>query len=66
MAAAAGKPGEIRSDALYTLDEIKQRMGLGQAALRTARRNGLAVKRIGRRGFVFGRDLIEYFDKVGI
>jgi dienelactone hydrolase len=65
MAAATAKPGEIRADSLYTLDEARQRTGLGQAALRTARRNGLKVKRIGRRGYVFGADLIEYFRNIG-
>lgn len=65
MAAATGKTGEIRADGIYTLHELQQRMGLGQAALRTARRNGLPIKRIGRRGYVLGRDLIEYVDRAG-
>jgi len=64
MAAPTAKAGEIRADAIYTLEEIRQRTGLGHAALRTARRNGLAVKRIGRRGYVLGRDLIQYFESL--
>ena len=62
MASPTGKPGEIRADAIYTLHELQQRTGLGQAALRTARRRGLKIKRIGRRGYVLGRDLIAYLE----
>lgn len=65
MAAATIKTGEIRSDSLYTLDEVKHRLGLGQSAFRTARRNGLVIRRIGRRGYVLGKDLIEYVTKLG-
>ena len=54
--------GEISADKLYTLAAIKWRLGLGAAALRTARRAGLRVRRIGRRGYVLGRDLIDYID----
>jgi hypothetical protein len=35
-------------------------MGLGQAALREARRGGLKVRYVGRRGFVLGADLIDF------
>jgi len=63
MAAATKKAGEIQADCLYTLDEIKSRLGLGTAALRTARRQGLIVKRIGRRGYVRGCDLLDWFER---
>ena len=58
-------PGLIQADCLYTLDEIKQRLRLGQHALRSARRDGLRVRRIGRRGYVLGRELIQYVESVG-
>lgn len=57
--------GHIVADALYTLAEIESRLGLGVAAMRQARRKGLVVRRIGKRGFVLGRDLIEYVAKCG-
>jgi hypothetical protein len=63
MAVATRKSGEIAADSIYTLDEVNDRLGLGKSALRTARREGLIVKRIGRRGFVLGRDLIAWFEK---
>ena len=62
-AAKAERPGEVRADALYTLDEIRHRLGLGQAALRMARRAGLPVRTIGRRRFVLGKDLIQFVER---
>lgn len=63
MAVATRKTGEISADSLYTLDELNDRLGLGKKALRTARREGLTVKRIGRRGYVLGRDVIDWFER---
>jgi hypothetical protein len=60
--AADSEGVEIRADAAYDLATVKK-LGLGTAALRTARRKGLIVRRIGRRSFVLGRDLLEYLDK---
>lgn len=57
------EPGVIRADAAYSLEQVKARLGLGTAALRTARRKGLAVRRIGRKSFVLGRDLLQYLDE---
>jgi hypothetical protein len=55
-------PGvEIRADVAYDLAQVKK-LGLGTAALRTARRRGLVVRRIGRRSFVLGRDLLAYLE----
>lgn len=65
MAAATTSTGRISADELYTLEEIKARLGLGLAALRTARRRGLPVRKIGRRGYVLGRDLIAYLEREG-
>lgn len=55
-------PGLVSSDCLYTLDEIRDRLGLGQAAMRQARRAGLPVRKIGRRRYVLGRDLLAYVE----
>jgi hypothetical protein len=63
MATANDSPGiEIRSDAVYDLPALKQ-MGWGTAALRTARRRGLIVRRSGRKSWIFGRDLLAYLEK---
>ena len=54
------KTGEICFGSLYTLDAINERLGIGKAALRKARREGLIVRRIGRKSFVLGEDLIAW------
>ena len=63
MAIATKKPGEIVRGALYTLDELNDRMGLGKAALRRARREGLVIKRIGRRGYCTGDSILDWFER---
>jgi len=60
----SGVPGHVTADALYTLDEIQERLKLGQHALRQARRAGLKVRRIGRRAYVQGRDIISFIENV--
>ena len=54
------EPGIIIADAAYSLDQVKSRLGLGTAAIRTARRNGLTVRRVGRKSFILGADLLAY------
>lgn len=61
----ASAAGVVTADALYTLPEIKERLKLGPHALRMARRAGLKVRRIGRRGYVLGRDLIAFIETSG-
>ena len=56
-------PGLIAVDCLYTLAEIRQRLKLGQHAMRQARRAGLRVRRIGRRRYVLGRDVLEFLQR---
>lgn len=58
--AVAIQSGRISADQILTLEAVRQELGLGSAALREARRKGLKIRRIGRRGYVFGADLIEF------
>ena len=53
-------PGVIRADELYRLDEVRRRLGLNDDALRAARRAGLKARRVGRRKYFLGSELIEY------
>ena len=62
---ATTSPDFIHADGLHSLADVCRLMSLGPAALRTARHNGLIVKRIGRRWFVRGRDLLAYYDAHG-
>ena len=55
-------PGLVTADSLYTLTEIQDRLKLGQHAMRQARRAGLRVRRIGRRAFVLGRDVMAFVE----
>ena len=52
--------GEIHADAMYTLAEIRARLGLGTYALREARRHGLPVRKIGRRSYILGKDILAF------
>ncbi len=52
--------GYISAHELYTLEEFGSRLGLGTAALRSARRRGLRIGRVGRRSYVLGSDFIAY------
>lgn len=63
MSGCKGKPdvaGEISADSMYTLSEIRARLGLGTYALREARRRGLPVRKIGRRSYVLGKDILNF------
>ena len=59
LMATATAPVTIRRGEAYSLSQLKA-FGLGTAALRTARRRGLLVRRIGRRSVVLGEDLLAY------
>lgn len=55
--------GPIEPDVVYPLPDFMARAGLGDAAMRTARKSGLAVKYAGGRGYVLGRDFIEWLNQ---
>jgi len=52
--------GVIRPDELYTLNELKHRLGITSSTLRAARRGGLRVYYRHKHAYVYGRDWIEY------
>lgn len=55
-----GERGSIHADSLYTLDSFKKRLGMSDAALRSARRAGLKVHYKHGRGFISGQAWITY------
>ena len=59
----AAPGGVISADEAYSLDNLKQDFSLGTAAIRTARKKGLPVKKIGRKSYVMGKDLLQYLDE---
>lgn len=53
-------PGVIRPEELYTIAELKNRLGVTNSTLRAARRSGLRVYYKHKHAYVYGRDWIEY------
>lgn len=56
-------PGLIQSGTMYTLNELKARMGWKDSAFREACRNGLTTFRCGKRVYTRGEDVISYITK---
>lgn len=59
------RPVAFSADSIFTLQDVRQFLGLGVSALRMARRNGLIVRRVGRRSFVLGDELVDYIRRHG-
>lgn len=64
-ALSEAKPGIIEAGAVYTLPEFQARMGMSKWAMRSARRNGLKVRRVGKRGYILGKDAIAFIEAAG-
>ena len=62
---ALSAPGVIDPQCLYTAEEARRRLRLGEWAWRQMRRDGLIVLRVAGRAFVHGRDLISYVETKG-
>lgn len=63
---SSAAPGVIEPQALYTLAELQARLRVGSCGLRSMRRAGLRVYRVGGRGFVLGRDVIDFIVQNGL
>ena len=53
----------IRPDELYPLAVLKRRLGWKSGALRTARRDGLKVRRYGNLYYALGEDVIDFLSR---
>lgn len=60
----APSAGSIEAGHVYPVDDFKRRTRWSDAALRTARRNGLTVTRAGNINFVSGDDFLAYLKKL--
>jgi hypothetical protein len=58
--AQAADTGFVLLEAIYTVSELKRRLGWSDATLRAARRRGLRVMRSGKRAYVAGNDFYEF------
>jgi len=54
-------PGEIRGDALYTLAEVRRRLGWGTRSWWAARDAGLAATAFRGKLYVSGADVLAFF-----
>lgn len=54
------REGEVIPEALYTLEEGKSRVGWGDHAFRKAKSEGLKVQYKHGRGYLWGKDIIDY------
>ena len=54
--------GPIEPDVVYPLDDLKGRSGMGNTALRTARRTGLKIMYAGGRAYCKGSAFIEWLE----
>ncbi|QDT44281.1 hypothetical protein Pan241w_43890 [Gimesia alba] len=54
--------GQIEPQTLYSLEEFKQVSGMGNWALRQARKAGLKMLKVGNRKFVKGQAFINFLD----
>lgn len=55
----------VRPATLYPLPIFQTITGLGDHAMRTARNNGLRVRRLGGRAYVWSGDFFEYLNLTG-
>lgn len=56
------KSGIVEVDAVYQKAEFLSRVGLGEAAFRSARRAGLKVAYVHGKAYIRGRDWLDYLD----
>jgi len=58
-------PGQIGASDLYTIAEVKRRLGLSSWEMWRARRNGLKVYKISRHRYILGKDYIAFVESTG-
>ena len=56
--------GSISADEVLPLREAGRRLGWEQKTIRRAQREGLRTVAFGRFKYVFGRDVLGFFDKL--
>jgi hypothetical protein len=62
---ASRPPGFIVPEALYTLEEAKARLRMGEHAWRQLRRKGVRTIPFGRRHYIVGSTIIEVLKQIG-
>ena len=57
--------GVIAAGAAYSYEALKKR-GFSYETLRAMRKNGLKVRKVGKRCFVVGADFLEYLESLPV
>jgi hypothetical protein len=57
-------PAVVRSGELYSLTELRRRLGWGEHYVRTARVAGLRLVTFGRQKYCLGEDVLSFFRKL--
>lgn len=65
MPETTAQSGIVDPDRIYTLPAFLTTVGWSQGRLRTARKQGLPVKYLSNKGYVYGRDFIDFILRVG-
>lgn len=59
------QPSEpIQAGAVYRLSELQRRMGIERDALRSAKKKGLRIRKLGTKKYVLGDDFIEFMESL--
>lgn len=61
---ASNPPGFIVPEALYTIEEVKARLRMGNAVWRQLRRRGAKPIRFGQRHYITGAAVTEVFKNI--
>jgi hypothetical protein len=56
----ADVPGSILLDAIYTVEELKLRLGWSNSTLEAMHCRGLRIRHLGGGGYVIGRDVADF------
>ena len=64
MPSSQTRPGTIDKETVYTLAEFRSRTSMTVSAKRAARRRGLKVHRLGKRGYILGSDFIRFLEEI--
>ena len=59
-------PGVIFPEAVYAIDEFRDRTRMGERAVRNCIDKGLRITKIGYRRFVLGKDFIDFVEKQAV
>jgi hypothetical protein len=61
---ASQPPGFIVPDALYTIEEVKARLRMGETVWRQLRRKGVKAIRFGVRHYIMGSVVIDALNRI--